>query len=99
MVVSVIWSCYDEQCPLPFGVLGPCIRERADMGLLLRSPRDLARVHRDGDLRQHPNHFSTMDISRSFPALSVLLGIRICPRLCLWLVLDHVLATQIIMKL
>lgn len=97
MVVSVIWSCYDEQCPLPFGVLGPCLRERADVGLLLRSPGDLARVHRDGGLRQHPNNFSTMDIPRSFRALSILPGTRICSRLCLWLVLDQVLANQIIM--
>ncbi|KAG6424475.1 hypothetical protein SASPL_114893 [Salvia splendens] len=87
--VPVIWSSDNEQRTVPVGVLGPGLRERVGVELLVGGSGDPVGVHRDGGVCEHPHHFPTVDISGSVHALSNLPRTCICSRLRLRVVVDY----------
>lgn len=74
---------------MPVGVLGPGLRERVGVELLVRGSGDPVGVHCDGGVCEHPHHFPTVDISGSVHALSNLPRTCICSRLRLRVVVDY----------
>lgn len=86
---SVIRSSNDEQRSVPVGVLVPCLCERVGVELLVGGSGDLAGVHRDGGVCEHPDHFPAVDVSGSIPTVSDLPRACVCSRLRLWVVVDY----------
>lgn len=75
---AAIWGGDNEQCVVPFGVLGLSLCKGIDMGLLFRSVGYCDSLHCDGSLCQLPHQLPSLDSYNGHPTLSLFSGFGLC---------------------
>lgn len=83
-----IWWSDHEQHTLLGCVLGPCLSETLDLGLLCWSADYSRRLYCDGTVHQLPHHIPTLDMFHRIPVIPIVSGDRLRSWLCFWLVID-----------
>lgn len=84
-----IWRGDHEQPSLFGRLLGSCLHETLNLGLLGWGLGHLDRLRRDGSLHQLPHDIPAVDLFCGLLAVPTLLGSCLCSRLRLWMVIKQ----------